>query len=196
MTSLVELGLERLEEVDDLSPLGDMRALTHLALYGYRAGSDFGFLSNLADLRMLDLGRTPDGVGLGVCGGLRQLAEYAPGLSKLGFLYVRPLEDLDHLAHFAMLEKLSIRNCHVEDLAPLATARSLRTLEIVTPINSDHLAQISQLTQLTTLQILSSPDDPRNIDLSGLGDVRLTVRAYLNRHRFVNTGKRIKVKWL
>lgn len=114
----------------------------------------------------------------------------------MGFLYIRPLEELDQFARFAALEKLSIRHCHVEDLTPLATVTSLRTIQIVTPVNQDHLAQINRLTQLTTLDILSSPDDPRDIDLSGLGDVKLTVRAYPDRHRIVGAGKRIKVKWL
>ncbi|WP_410598364.1 NACHT domain-containing protein [Amycolatopsis sp. lyj-90] len=196
MTGLVSLGLEGLGEVDDFSPLGDMQALTRLSLYGYPDGTDLGLLGNLADLKELDIGRTPDGAGLGVRGGLRQLAAAIPGVRELGFLYVRPLEDLDQFAHFAALEKLSIRHCHVESLTPLATARSLRRLEMVTPVNSEHLAQISRLTRLTTLVILSGLDGPRDIDLSGLGDVKLTVRAYPNRHRIVGAGRGIKVKWL
>jgi hypothetical protein len=196
MTSLVSLGLDNLEEVDSFSPLGDMRTLTQLCLYRYPNGTDFRPLSGLANLEKLDLGCRLDGAGLGILGGLPQLAADVPGLSDLGFLDVRPLEDLDHLARFTALKKLSIRHCQVESLAELATARSLRTLEIVTPVNSDHLAQISRLSQLTTLQILSNSSAPRDIDLSGLGDVKLTVRAYSNRHRIVSAGKRIKVKWL
>ena len=60
----------------------------------------------------------------------------------------------------------------------------------------DHLEQISRMPQLTTLHILSSPDDPRDINVSALGDANLTVRAYRDRHRIVGAGKGIKVKWL
>jgi hypothetical protein len=52
------------------------------------------------------------------------------------------------------------------------------------------------LAQLTTLVILSSPDGPRDIDLSELGDAKLIVRAYPNRHRIVGAGKGIKIEWL
>ncbi|MFI9387231.1 NACHT domain-containing protein [Kutzneria sp. NPDC052558] len=196
MAGLDCLALHRLDEVDDLAPLGDMRSLTTLCLYEYPADADLRFLRNLTDLEMLELGRTLDGAGLSVRGGIRQLAADAPGVARLGFLLVRPLDGLDQLEHFPALEKLSIRNCGVDDLAPLATVESLRVLQIVTPVNPDHLAQISRLTQLSTMDILSSVDAPRDIDLSGLGDVELTVRTYPNRHRIVGAGRRIKIRYL
>jgi hypothetical protein len=196
MTRLNSLGLQSLEEVDDFSPLGNMDALTRLSLYSYSDGADFRFLGNLVHLQNLDLGRSPGQAALGVRGGLHQLAVNSPRLRGLGFLYVRPLENPDQFAHFAALDTLSIRHCAIEDLAPLTAARSLRTLEIVTPVDPGHLAQISRLAQLTTLVILSSPDGPRDIDLSELGDAKLIVRAYPNRHRIVGAGKGIKIEWL
>lgn len=194
MDKLALLALRGLEETDDLSPIGDLRALNKLALYDYRYGTDFGFLSNLANLEKLELGSTT--AAPGIRGGLRQLVADIPRIKELGFLEVSPLEDLDQLEYLVDLEKLSIRHCTVEDFTPLAAVTSLRNLQIVTPVNPDHLAQISRLTQLTTLEILSDLNGPRDIDLSGLGDVRLTVRIYPDRHRIVGAGKRIKIKHL
>ncbi|MEU5263810.1 NACHT domain-containing protein [Amycolatopsis sp. NPDC021455] len=196
MASLSSLGLERLEEVEDFSPLGDLRNLTGLSLYRYSDGVDFGFLRNLTDLRFMDFGRTVEGAGLGIRGGLCQLAVDAPGIRRLGFLDVQPLAELEHIARFSALEELSIRYCQVEDFTPLTTVGSLRVLATTTPIDPGQLAQIARITQLTTLDILSSHQDRRNIDLAGLGDVRLTVRAYGGEHRIVGAGPRIKVKWL
>jgi len=170
--------------------------MTQLSLYGYPDGTDFGFLGNLPALERLDLGRTADGARLGVRGGLRRLASEAPGIAHLGFLYVRPIDEVGEIARFAALEFLSIRYCEVEDLTPLATVGGLRTLQIVTPVDSGRLAQIARMPQLTTLEILSNVEDRRNIDLSGLGDAQLTVRAHADRHRIVGAGPRIKVKWL
>ena len=65
----------------------------------------------------------------------------------------------------------------------------------MTPINPDRLAQIARMPQLTTLEIVSSRNDRGDIDLSGLGDMKLTVRAYADRHRIVGAGRGIKVKW-
>ncbi|HET6709177.1 NACHT domain-containing protein [Amycolatopsis sp.] len=195
LSSLRSLALDRLEEVDDFSALGDLRNLTGLSLYRYAAGADFGFLGTLPALRTLDFGRTAEGAGLGIRGGFRQLATDVPRIEKLGFLYVRPLGELHELSRFSALDGLSIRHCQVEDLTPLATVGSLRTLQIVTPVDQAHLAQVARLPQVTTLEILSDSEDRRDIDLSGLGDAKLTVRAYPDRHRFVGAGPRIKVKW-
>ncbi|MBE8524769.1 NACHT domain-containing protein [Amycolatopsis sp. H6(2020)] len=198
MTSLLSLGMEFVEEVEDFSPLGDLRGLTQLSLYCYPDGTDFGFLGNMPALQRLELGRTPDpdGVGLGVRGGLRQLASEAPGIAGLGLLYVRPIDEVGEIARFSALEFLSIRHCQVEDFTPLATAGGLRTLQIATPVDPGQLAQIARMPQLTTLEILSNVEDRRDIDLSGLGDAKLTVRAYPDRHRIVGAGPKIKVKWL
>ncbi len=196
MTSLVSLGLERLEEVDDFSALGDLRNLTGLSLYRYPAGADFGFLGNLPALHLLDLGRTAEGVGLSIRGGLRRLATDAPGIDDLGFLYVRPLEELDQIIRFPALDRLSFRQCQVEDFTPLASVAHLRTLQISTPVAPGWLAQIARLTRLTTLEILSDPEDRGDLDLSALGDAELTVRTYANRHRILGAGPGIKVKWL
>ncbi len=196
MTSLVSLGFERLEEVEDFSALGELRALSKLYLYGYPNGADFSFLRKLTALRSLDVGRTSEGAGLDIRGGLRQLTMDVPGINSLGFLQVRPLEGLGELARFAALDRLSIRHCQVSDLTPLTTVESLRTLRMVTPVDSDQLTQIAGMTQLTTLDILSKPMERGDIDLSGLGDARLTVRAYPDRHRILGAGPGIKVKWL
>ncbi|MGW3994985.1 NACHT domain-containing protein [Amycolatopsis sp. NPDC004772] len=196
MTSLVSLGMEIGEEVEDLSPLGDLRGLTQLSLYCYPDGADFGFLGNLPVLGRLELGRTPDGARLGVRGGLRQLATEAPGIAGLGLLYVRPIDEVGEIARFSALEFLSIRYCQVEDFTPLAAVGGLHTLQIATPVDPGQLAQIAQMPQLTTLEILSNFEDRRDIDLSGLGDAKLTVRAYADRHRIVGAGPRIQVKWI
>ncbi|MDS0134406.1 MULTISPECIES: NACHT domain-containing protein [unclassified Amycolatopsis] len=196
MTSLVSLGMEVGEEVEDLSPLGDLRGLTQLSLYCYPDGADFGFLGSLPVLGRLELGRTPDGARLGVRGGLRQLASEAPGIAGLGLLYVRPIDEVGEIARFSALEFLSIRYCQVEDFTPLAAVGGLHTLQIATPVDPGQLAQIARMSQLSTLEILSNFEDRRDIDLSGLGDVKLTVRAYADRHRIVGAGPRIKLKWL
>lgn len=196
MTNLVMLALRGIEELDDFSSLRDLRALDRLGLYDYPKVIDLRFLSHLRDLRDLDLGRSNAMAPLGIHGGVRQLAADVPGLRHLGFIGIQPLAELDQLANFALLESLSIRDCHIAELTQLTNVRSLRILRIGTPFDSDYLAQISQLPQLTTLDILSNPDAPRDIDLSTLGDARLTVRTYRNRHRFVGVGKRIKVGWL
>ncbi|ADJ45889.1 large ATP-binding protein [Amycolatopsis mediterranei S699] len=194
MKSLVSLAISRLNEVNDFSALGDLRALTSLNLYHYPDGADFGFLRNLAALRSLDIGRTPEGVGLGIQGGLRQLAKVAPALDWVGFLDVRPLGELGELSRFPALERLSIRRCQVEDLTPLSTVRGLRTLELLAPVNPSWWAQIARMNQLATLEIISSPGGRGDIDLSGLGDARLTVRAYPDRRRIVNAGPGIEVR--
>ncbi|WP_103338825.1 NACHT domain-containing protein [Amycolatopsis sp. CA-126428] len=194
MTGLVSLALQWLEEVSDFSALGDLEALTSLSLYHYPEGADFGFLRNLAALRSLDIGEAPEGVGLGIRGGLRQLAKDAPGIDKLGFLDVRPLGELGELSRFPALERLSLRRCQVEDLTPLSTVRGLRTLEVLTPVDPNWWAQIARMNQLTTLDIMSIRGDRGDIDLSELGDAKLTVRTYADRHRIVGAGPGIKVK--
>ncbi|MEV4050314.1 NACHT domain-containing protein [Amycolatopsis sp. NPDC049688] len=196
MANLISLGIEFVEEVADFSPLVDLQSLNQLCLYCYPDGAEFSFLGNLPALRRLDLGRRGSSESLGVRGGLRQLAMDAPRLDELGFLFVQPLDELGEIARFSALNTLSIRYCQVEDLSPLATVETLRTLQIVAPVDPVQLAHIARLTQLTTLEILSDSDDRRIIDLSGLGNAELTVRAYPERHRIVGAGPRIKVKWL
>lgn len=195
MPHLTALGLRGIEELEDVSPLKDLRLLTGLFLYRYPDGIDLSPLSTIATLRQLEFGRSSGGDLLGVRGGVRQLTADLPRLNRLGFLYVHPLEELDQLAHFANLAELSIRLCDVADLTPLSTVRSLRTLRTTIDLTPGQLAQIGRLTQLTTLEILSDPDSPRDIDLSALGDVPLTVRTHRDRHRFVGLGKRVRVKW-
>ncbi|MFF1607726.1 NACHT domain-containing protein [Amycolatopsis sp. NPDC058278] len=196
MAKLCTLAVQRLDNVDDFSALGDLRTLTRLSLYDYPDGTEFDFLADLTALEWLDIGHTVNGFGLGIRGGLRQLAMGASGIVQLGFLYVRPLGELDEIARFPALDKLSIRYCEVEDFTPLATIGGLRTLQIATPIDPGQLAQIARIAQLTTLEILSNPEDGRDIDLSVLGDAQLTVRTYAARHRIIGAGPGIKVKWL
>lgn len=196
MTGLVSLGLQRLEGVDDFFALGCLRTLSTLYLYDYPDMADFGFLGDLGALRNLEFGHTSGETSLGIRGGLSQLATDAPGIHRLGLLYASPLKDIDQIVRFPVLGKLSFRQCQIEDLAPLATVESLRTLEITTPIDLGWLPQIGRMSQLTTLDILSNPDDREDVDLSGLGDAKLTVRARANGLRIVGAGPGIKVKWL
>jgi hypothetical protein len=196
MPHLEWLGLTGVQEVDDFSALGAVSALEQLALYRYPNGADLRGLTDLPVLRGLVLGRGPDGDTLGVRGGIAGLTNAVPALHDLGFLDVRPLEDLDQVARFPNLSTLSIRSCDVADFTALTGVTTLHTLEVSHPVSRDHLTQIGQLTQLLALQILSDLDSPRDIDVSGLGDIPLTVRAYRDRHRFVGKGKRIKVEWI
>ncbi|WP_158854549.1 hypothetical protein [Saccharothrix deserti] len=118
-----------------------------------------------------------------------------PHLRDLGFVNLDGIDDLGELARFPNLATVSIRRCAVDDISPLEAVESLRTLEISTPVMPDYLDQIRlRVPQVSTLTILSNPDDQRDIDLSALGDRRMTVRVYRGRHRIVGAGKGIKVE--
>lgn len=195
MPRLEMLGLRGLDQVDDFSALAALEDVTLLALYQYPKGVDLRVLAELPALRSLDLGSPSGGGALGVRNGLAGLADRVPALHRLGFLQVQPLDELDQLARFPELSTLSVRYCDVADFTALTTVASLRTIES-SYLGDDHLAQIGQLAQLTTLVLVTSDNDPRDIDLSPLGDAKLTVRTYRDRHRFVGKGKNIKVAWL
>jgi hypothetical protein len=187
------LGVNNLAPTADLAPLAGLSRLEQLALYDFPTGLDPAPLGRLEALRDLDLGRLEDGRPLGFEGGLRALADYAPHLTSLGFYQVR-LDDLAELARFPALRTLSLRLCGALDLSRLDAVKSLTALQISTTAHAEYLDQIRGLSGVQVVEILSSRDDIQDIDLSALGDRRMTVRVYANRHRVVGAGKGIKVE--
>lgn len=200
MTGLARLGLAGLHQVSDLTPLTSLRQLKNIALYGYPDGTDLTPLRQLPDLTSLDLGMSspqpacPPGSRLK--DGLSHIADTLPHLTELGLLYVNTTDELRELARLAHLHTLSIRNCHIRDLTPLASIKSLTCLQIAGPLVPTYLEQIKHLKQLTAIEILINPNDTKDIDLSALGNRHLTIRTYRHRHRIIGVGKGIKIKWL
>jgi hypothetical protein len=192
MTGLTFLALKGPHALTSLAPIGCLSRLTSLSLYEYPDGIVVSPISSLTSLEALHLGRLGSHTTTGISGGVQQIAIAVPQLRDIGFLGCNRL-DLAELTHFSNLNRLSIRLCDVDDLTPLTEVRSLRTLQIAIPIRPGYLGQIRRLPQLTDLEILSSSDSPRDIDLAELGDVRLTVHTYANRHRILRAGKGVRL---
>ncbi|GAB2979270.1 NACHT N-terminal Helical domain 1-containing protein [Saccharothrix stipae] len=193
MRRLSSLGVCNLAAIGDTTALADLGLLSRLSLYDYPAGIDLSPLSRLGELQDLGLGHMGGRKPLGLDGGLPRLAEVFPHLVELKLRNVLDVDDLGELTRFPALQCLSLHNCTVTDLSPIAAMESFTTLRTTMPVPPGWLEQIRTLPRVSVLQILTGGQQ-QEIDLSELGDRRITVYVDEDCHRVLGAGKGVKVR--
>lgn len=125
-------------------PLKELTGLHSLVLNGNHLNNDISFLSDMKDLRFIDLGDNE----------VNDISALA-GLDKLEsvYLYETQVVDISPLAGKTNLETLFLHETSVKDLSPLKEIPNLRNLALDGTKEVENLDSIKALTKIEELSI-------------------------------------------
>ena len=159
-----EKGYVNSNTIPDFSPILELTQLNSLNL-SYSSLSDASFLSELPQLKWLDLGNNN-------LSDISALTE----LTQLTFLYLssNPITDADPLARLIQLTHLDLSSTSISDMSPLAELTQLRALYLYSTSFTD-ISALSGLKQLTNLSISGTSIS----DVSPLAELTQLTSLYL-----------------
>jgi hypothetical protein len=166
--SLHGVNLLACTALSDLSPLLPLSSLRFVNLREAKRLRDLGALAQLPNLSLLYIGEAP------LIGGLAAVAPVLDRLEKLGVWSVPTATSLEALAG-SSLQNITLVDCPIVDLSPLATLQSLKTLYL----QGIPAVDLAPLVMLPHLRELSLTDINEPVDLSPLAQTDHRLRVAL-----------------
>jgi Leucine-rich repeat (LRR) protein len=150
LRNLKTLQMSSLQNVKDLSQLGQITSLVFLQIGGVRNVTNTSSLANLINLKHLDLSQWMEVTDIS------SLA-YLTNLEILKLTYFRKLSDISPLSQLTNLRSFQLQSSNVSDLSPLADLKNLRELDILGNKNISDIIPLANLTRLKKIELRYCP---------------------------------------